>query len=126
MMHSPLSLSPSATVPLCSLLLSARGHSHDPAPLARLVPPGSGACTRNRLRAFFLKRIRVSELERAWESVAVCHHNNIVGISRNPAVTTVCGRTTAALEKKSSLPHRNKGDCLRYHFSARCHVCLFL
>lgn len=126
MMHSPLSLSPSATVPLCSLLLSARGHSHDPAPLARLVPPGSGACTRNRLRAFFFKEDPCATARARVGKCGSVSSQHIVGISRNPAVTTVCDRTTAALEKKSSLPHRNKGDCLRYHFSARCHVCLFL
>lgn len=43
-------------------------------------------------------------LERAWESVAVCHHNSIVGISRGlavPAAPIVGDYSTAPVEKKN-------------------------
>jgi len=65
------------------------------------VPPGSEA--RSRIRARALRRIRVPELERAWESVAVCH-NSIVGISRGlavPAAAIFSDYSIAPTEKKN-------------------------
>ncbi len=56
------------------------------------------------------------ELERMWESVAVCHHNSIVGISRGlavPAAAIVCDYSTAPVEEKifSFLLKPNVLDC---------------
>jgi len=105
------------------VLLSARGLSHDLAPLARLVPPGSEARSRTRARA--LRRIRVPELERTWESVAVCH-NSIVGISRGlavPAAAIFSDYSIAPTEEKKNhsilfLPHRSKRALLDCYTAA--------